>query len=136
MPIVSSALSLIRTYSSISKLNEPIGNVAMNLRSLTTITRGTTAYWQTNFYDPNNNLVQPSSANINVVYQDINGNPTTTSVAMTLGVSSAPWTAELDTRNIGTGPVYWSIFTPGPIPVSVEDGVFDLVANPANQLSF
>lgn len=139
MVAVVYAKSLVRQPISISGINEPIGNVPMPLISQTTITRGATAYWQTNFYDENNVLRQPASATISVSYQDVNGNPLQTTVAMTVGSSGPPiipWTAELDTRNMGPGPVNWSIYTPGAIPVSVEDGSFVLTANVANQVSF
>jgi len=46
------------------------------------------------------------------------------------------WTALVDTRNMGTGPLNWSIHTAGAIPVAVEDGSFNLTANTANLVNF
>jgi len=106
------------------------------LPSQTVVVRGSTAYWQTNFYDVNGNLIQPVSAVVSVDFPNTDGSRAQTTVNMIAGSSSTPWTAQLDTRNMGVGPVYWSIHTNTPIPVAVEDGTFDLTANPANLVTF
>jgi hypothetical protein len=99
--------------------------------------RGATVQFATNFYDVNNNLIQPDSATINIVLAS-GGNPITLAMVPPSG-SVTTWTALWDTRNITTpGIVYWSIHTGtgDPIPVTAEDGQFQLSANPANLASF
>lgn len=101
------------------------------------IIRGTTVQFSTNFYDINNNLVQPDSATINILPA---GDNDQTSIAMTPpAAGSSQWTALLDTRNMSAPQaIYWSIHTgtDDPIPVVAEDGNFLLVANPANLVTF
>lgn len=106
------------------------------LPSQTCLFRGGTAYWKTNFYDIDGSLVQPASAVISVDYPNTDGSRGQQTINMSSGSSTTPWTAQLDTRNMGVGPVYWSIHTNTPIPVAVEDGMFDLTANPANLVTF
>lgn len=108
------------------------------LSQTTYLTRGTTIYFTTTFYDQNNNIVQPDSATINIVYPDqTSGGTDTATVNMT--APSAPataWTAEWDSRAVGPGTVSWSLHSePGP-PYAVEDGSFVLTANPANLSTF
>jgi hypothetical protein len=61
-------------------------------------------------------------------------------VAVTMVAPVAPsvaWTAYWDTRNIGAGPVQFSVHTTNPtLPDCVEDGNFILSANAANLISF
>ncbi len=100
--------------------------------------RGGTVYWTTTFYNPQGDVVQPSSATINVDAPAPDGSRTQQSIAMTAPTDPdvVTWNAFLDTRGMGTGPVFWSIHTPTPIPVSVEDGTFNLTANAANLVTF
>ena len=104
--------------------------------STTIITRGATIQFSTNFYDVNNNLIQPDNATINIV-------PSMTQQAQSLPMappsgSVTTWTALWDSRNIPAGVVYWSIHTgvSDPVPVVAEDGMFTLTANPANLPTF
>jgi hypothetical protein len=136
MANIVSAKSLVRQPISASFVNQPVKNPVMPLISQEEINRGATAYWLTNFYDENGILQQPVSANINIDYPNTSGTRSQTVIAMIAGSSLVPWTGELDTREMAVGTIYWSISTPGTIPVSVEDGSFQLIANPANQLTF
>jgi hypothetical protein len=99
--------------------------------------RGATIQFSTTFYDVNNNLVIPDSATINILPAQAT---TAVQVAMTPpGGGSFIWTALWDTRGIpAPQDVYWSIHTGSsdPIPVTAEDGVFRLTANPANLVTF
>ncbi len=102
------------------------------------VTRGTSVYWTTTFYDVNKNIAQPGSATINILYSDPeSGNPVPVQVAMTPPAGAAvTWTALWDTRGTGAGNVSWSIHSdPGP-PFAVEDGNFTLTANAANLVTF
>lgn len=107
------------------------------LLSQTTIFRGATVRFSTTFYDFDKNIVAPASAHVEVEYPDLNSNRQKLELPMS---SPAPgttnYTAILDTRNMGTGPVNWSIHSDAPVPVAVEDGTFQLTANPANLPTF
>lgn len=102
-----------------------VGNTSLN--------RGTTIYFSTTFYDENGEVTQPVAAFVSIACLDLNGNPLTVApIAMTPPViGSISWTANWDTRSIGTGNVYYSIHTQG-FPAAVEDGRFILSGNLAN----
>lgn len=108
------------------------------LSSTTILPRGTTVYFTTTFYDVAGDVVQPSTATINVVFPDPGGLETDT-VTVNMTGPTAPataWTAQWDSRGSGIGAVSWSIHSdPGP-PFGVEDGEFVLTGNPANLLTF
>lgn len=104
--------------------------------TVTTVRRGATPQFSTNFYDFNDDLIQPQAAVVNVIYPTLAGPMAQMPVNMTAGSGSEPWTAQLDTRGMGLGPVYWSIHSVPPIPASVEEGQFLLVGNPANLPTF
>ncbi len=112
----------------------------MALSSTQVVFRGTTVGFFTNFFDVNNNLVQPDSATINFVYATTQAPNQSAEVPMT--PPSGPetrWTALWDTRGLAAPQiVYWSIHTgtADPIPVAVEDGSFQLAANAANLPTF
>jgi hypothetical protein len=101
------------------------------------IVRGATVQFATNFYDVNNNLVQPDSATVNI-------KPSLSSAAIPIPMlppfgTETRWTALWDTRNIAAPQaIYWSIHTGtgDPAPVVAEDGNFMLAANPANLVTF
>ena len=101
------------------------------------LVRGGTVQWFTNFYDGNDEIVQPAAATIVINYPVPGGVPSVTEVAMTPpGGAETRWSAQWDSRGAGTGIVYWSIHsTPGP-PFGVEDGSFEFQANPANLVTF
>jgi hypothetical protein len=103
------------------------------------IYRGTTVQFSTTFYDVNGNVVQPAGAVVNITCLVAAGNAQQ-DVAVTMVAPVAPsvaWTAMWDTRNIGAGPVQWSVHTTNPtIPEVVEDGSFILSANNANLTTF
>jgi len=104
------------------------------------IVRGATVQFSTNFFDVNGNLVQPDSATVNIVYSTPEQDNVSVEVAMTPPSGDVTtWTALWDTRGVlASRIVYWSIHTgvDDPIPVAVEDGQFQLVANPANLPTF
>lgn len=107
------------------------------LSSTTVFARGSTVYFAATFYDVNQNVVQPSSATVNIVFPDPALGTDTASVSLTAPTSPAvAWTGTWDSRGAGQGAVSWSIHSdPGP-PFAVEDGEFILRANPANLLTF
>lgn len=100
------------------------------------IVRGATVQFSTNFFDVNGNLVQPDSATINIVYSTAEEDNLSIEVAMTSPSGDVTtWTALFDTRGVlAKRTIYWSIHTgtDDPVPVAVEDGQFQLDANPAN----
>lgn len=101
------------------------------------IFRGATVVFETTFFDYKDLINLPTQAFVEITFPDVNGNPQTMQIQMLN--PTAPDTlylAELDTRNMGTGPVYWSIHSAAPVPVAVEDGSFVLTANPANLTTF
>jgi hypothetical protein len=102
--------------------------------------RGGTVFWSTTFYDVNNNVVQPDSATISLVFADGTSDTETATVAMTPPSPPATaWTAMWDSRGaLAPQEVTWSIHTgtSDPIPVAVEDGEFRLEANAANLVTF
>ncbi len=109
----------------------------MPLQAQKSLYRGGTAYWETTFYDINGQVAQPQNAFINLNFPNPDGSRGTEEFAMTppaLGVVF--WTVFIDTRDMGIGPVNWSIHTGGAIPVAVEDGSFQLTANTANLVDF
>jgi hypothetical protein len=113
-------------------VTSPTGNVQV-------IYRGTTAQFATTFYDVAGNVVQPAGATINIVCLVAAGNAQQTiDIPMVAPVPpSVAWTAYWDTRNIGAGPVQFSVHTTNPtLPDCVEDGNFILSANAANLISF
>lgn len=100
--------------------------------------RGVTIYFQTNFFDLNQDQTQPPGAFVNIEYFDLNGNPQTIDVPMTApsGLVTT-WTTLWDSRGANPGAVYWSIHSTGPgVPYAVEDGSFMLTANNANLPTF
>lgn len=100
------------------------------------IFRGATAFFLTTFYDPYGNIAQPNSADVSIVYPTLTGGTANTIVTMSApGLGETAWTAEWDTRNVGPGTVYFSIHSSGS-PASVQDGQFNLTANPANLQTF
>lgn len=101
--------------------------------------RGASIQFATNFYDANGDLTQPAGAVVSIAYQSI----TQQTIETTLITMTAPagaetrWTAFWDTRNVGPGPVNFSIHSTGlAVPLSVEDGSFTLKANNANLVTF
>jgi hypothetical protein len=110
----------------------------MALKSVTCLNRGATVAFQSNFYDYNNNLVQPASAFVNVDYPNPDGSRSEIDIPMTPGssVPLVPWLALWDTRGAGPGTVYYSVHTGSPSPVAVGDGFFEMTANAANLVSF
>lgn len=101
------------------------------------IIRGATIQFATNFYDINGVLVQPDSATVNILPAN-----STTPISVSMNPPSGPetrWTALWDTRGVAAPQViFWSIHTGtgDPVPVTAEDGSFQLSANPANLLTF
>lgn len=107
--------------------------------SLTTVKRGATVQFATNFYDINGDLTQPTGALVNIVYQTPTpGTEANTQLTMVAPVDpETRWTAKWDTREVGPGLVYWSIHTvESGIPFAVEDGNFMIEANLANLATF
>lgn len=101
------------------------------------LTRGTTAFFATTFYDQAGAVSQPNGASLNVVFIE-NGVTTTASIDMTAPASpSVQWTAEWDSRGADPGRVWWSIHSVmSGIPYTVGDGSFELTANNANLPTF
>lgn len=107
--------------------------------ALKVFARGATIQFATNFYNANGVLTQPAGAVVSVSYQSLSELAlSTTQIAMTApSGSETRWTALWDTRNVGPGPVNFSIHsTGGSVPLSVEDGAFTLKANNANLATF
>ena len=112
----------------------------MSLPSSTqVIVRGATVQFVTTFYDVSNVVTQPDNATINIQASQPTGTAAVT-VPMTPPAGQAvTWTAFWDTRGIvAPQTIYWSIHTGNsdPIPVTAEDGYFNLSANPANLVTF
>lgn len=106
--------------------------------ALKTFSRGATIQFATNFYDANGALTQPPGAVVSISFQSLdeqsNGSALITMTAP--AGAETRWTAQWDTRNIGAGPVRFSIHSTGTVPLSVEDGSFALAANNANLVTF
>lgn len=101
--------------------------------------RGATIQFATNFYDANGVITQPAGAVVSLFFQstDEQLNPTTQVAMSPPSGLETRWTALWDTRNVGPGPVNFSIHATGSvIPFSVEDGSFSLKANNANLVTF
>jgi len=98
--------------------------------------RGGSVFFSVTFYDENNVVQQPASAFVNITYPDSTGNRQTLQFALTQPVfPNVAWTGFLDTKNMGSGPVDWSIHSSG-FPDAVKDGTFVLTANSANLATF
>jgi hypothetical protein len=101
------------------------------------IVRGATVQFATTFFDVNNNPINPDSAFVNILPAQSNTPVQVTMVGPSGG--SFVWTALWDSRNTAAPQdIYWSIRTGtnDPIPVTAEDGMFRLTANPANLVTF
>lgn len=100
-----------------------------------TVRRGASAIFLSTFYDPNGNVVTPVGASVNISYS-IAKVSQIANVSMvppgTVGGDPSQWYAAWDTRGVDPGTIYWSIKTSAPVPLSVDEGNFSLVANPAN----
>lgn len=96
--------------------------------------RGQSIQFATTFFDFNGNVTQPAAALINLAFQD----GTTTQIPMQSPIGQAvQWTAVWDSRNSAAPSIVsWSIHSVPPTPCSVEDGMFELTANPANLATF
>lgn len=101
------------------------------------LVRGTTVRFSTTFYSYAREIVQPSGALVNLTYL-VNGAQASAQVEMSApSGDTSTWTALWDTREIDACLVSWSIHTEGlVVPFGVEDGEFNLVANPANLSTF
>ncbi len=109
----------------------------MPLRVTKTIFRGGTVEFQSTFYDVNGVVQQPVAAFVNINFPNLDGSRATELIQMTPPlVGVVYWTADVDTRNMGTGPLNWSIHSMGPPPAAVDDGSFQLIANSANLADF
>jgi hypothetical protein len=110
----------------------------MPLVSAKTIFRGSTALFVTTFNDIFGVPVdpQPTAAFVEINYPGLSNNRLTVEVPMIPGDVRTPWMAYWDSRGSGVGTVWWSIHTPTPIPCAVDDGSFQLSANPANLVTF
>ncbi len=106
------------------------------MSSVTTVNRGATPQFSTLFFDYDDLAMQPDAATVNVIYPSLAGSVLQMQLDMMNNGPAEPWTAKLDTRNMGLGPIYWSIHSIPPIPSSVEEGQFLLVGNPANLQTF
>lgn len=107
--------------------------------ALKVFARGATIQFATNFYDASGALTQPPGAVVSLSYQSVSEQDISTAlVTMTAPHGSETrWTAQWDTRNVGPGPVNFSIHSTGSVvPLSVEDGSFSLKANNANLVTF
>ena len=107
--------------------------------ALKVFARGATIQFATNFYNANGVLVQPAGAVVHLSYQatDEQSNGATSITMTAPSGGETRWTALWDTRNVGPGPVNFSIHsTGGSVPLSVEDGAFTLKANNANLVTF
>jgi hypothetical protein len=100
------------------------------------IIRGATVQFATTFYDVNNNVVVPDNATVNIQPAQESA-PIAVPMTPPGGIGTL-WTALWDTRNHAPQDIYWSIHTGAsdPIPVTAEDGMFRLSANPANLVTF
>lgn len=110
----------------------------MPLFQQTTIARGTTVVFLSQFFDEDGNLINPTSAVVNVEYNGCNGVQQQIPMVApgTPGGDPVYWSAQWDSRGADPGVVYWSIHSGQPGPYSVEDGQFTLTANKANLLTF
>lgn len=103
--------------------------------------RGTTVVFLTTFTDQQGNVIQPSNAQVSIAFNNATGQGKGSILVPMLppgnpGGDATQWYAAWDSRNAFAGPVYWSIHSATPIPVVVQDGMFNLTANPANLISF
>ncbi len=109
----------------------------MPLQITKTFFRGGTIEFQATFYDVNGVVKQPAAAFVNIDFPNLDGSRGTEQIQMSYpAVGTVFWTADVDTRNMGTGPLNWSIHSMSPTPVGVDDGSFQLTANSANLVDF
>lgn len=95
--------------------------------------RGSTVEFEVTFYDPDDNVVQPPSAQVNIVYPLSAGGTGDQVIAMVPPISpDVDWTAEWDSRVAAPGTVFYSVKSGAPVPIGVADGSFALSANVAN----
>ena len=107
--------------------------------ALKSFARGATIQFATNFYNASGVLTQPPGAVVSVSFQSLDEQSTGSALITMTAPAGAEtrWTALWDTRNVGPGPVNFSIHSTGSIvPLSVEDGAFSLKANNANLVTF
>ncbi len=106
------------------------------------IKRGTTVKFKTTFYDPDDAVVNPASAQVSIDCPAAVGTTGRQKVLLEMAKvnGSDVWAASWDTRGLGTGIVFWAINSTsqqvGITPVVVEQGTDVLVANPANRETF
>ena len=102
--------------------------------------RGQSLRFKTTFYDFDNNIIQPASAEVVVFYSSTTLDDQEIILPMAQqqpGNPQTAWIAVLDTRNFAPGhQVQWSINTPLAGQAAVQDGSFLLTANQANQPTF
>jgi hypothetical protein len=102
--------------------------------------RGQTLRFKTTFYDFDNNIIQPASAEVIVFYSSVSADDQELTIPMAQQQPGNPltaWIATLDTRNFAAGhKVQWSVNTPSATQAAVQDGSFMLTANQANQPTF
>jgi len=96
---------------------------------MTEVVRGSTVRFSTKFYDPNNVITTPVSANLYVTSFK-SGVLSTDTVVMT-DIGSNTWQADWESINSEPGLISWHIRSGGS-PKSASEGEFDLLANPAN----
>ena len=104
--------------------------------------RGNTIAFSKVFLDTSGEIVNPSSANISILYPSsgwpLNGeNLVTTQFALALtssSTASTTWAATWWSGNSQPGDVFWSIKSTNHA-LSSTDGQFRLVGNPANLLN-
>lgn len=107
--------------------------------ALKVFARGSTIQFATNFYNANGALTQPPGAVVNISFQSVDEQslPSIQIPMVAPAGAETRWTALWDTRNVGAGPVSFSIHSTGSlVPLSVEDGGFMLKANNANLVTF
>lgn len=103
--------------------------------------RGSTIIFLVTFTDQNNLVIQPPSASVSVIFDTSAGAQQGNAQINMLppgspGGDPVQWFAAWDSRGALPGTVYWSIHSGVPTPVIVQDGQFNLTANPANLVSF
>lgn len=100
---------------------------------MTSITRGSTAFFSATCLDQNGASVTPSGANLYLEYTALaTGARTKTTVAMTVAANVV--TAQWDTSVANEGLVQWSIRATGSTKI-VQDGSLTLTANETNPTS-
>ena len=92
---------------------------------------GTTLNFSANFSDSNGNIFTPDTPVVVLSYPTANGRLSSTT-SLSLNVSSNTYTAEIDTRDMSKGTLFYTTTSGTTEPIICEAGFIVLLSNPSN----